>query len=177
VTARPRQDHPNLIRELAGAPAVDPNVDHFCAPRKVAARVLTVTRFDHPAHGEAVRRACALAIAAMAAIVALAMAPAESRAAACDPPVTNPVACENTKPGTPQEDWTIDKSGDDSLQGFATQMSVNKGETINFKIKSTSTAAYHIDILRLGYYGGDGARKVASNLAPTGTSTQPACQT
>ena len=36
-------------------------------------------------------------------------------------------------------------------------MSVNKGETISFKIKS-ATSNYHIDILRLGYYGGDGAR-------------------
>ena len=56
-------------------------------------------------------------------------------------------------------------------------MSVNKGQTISFKIKS-STSNYHIDILRLGYYqNGDGARLIASNLAPTGTSTQPACQT
>ena len=44
-------------------------------------------------------------------------------------------------------------------------MSVNKGETIRFKIKS-ATSNYHIDILRLGYYGGDGARLVAPNLAP-----------
>ena len=39
-------------------------------------------------------------------------------------------------------------------------MSVNTGETVTFKIKST-TSNYHIDILRLGYYGGDGARLIA----------------
>ncbi len=36
-------------------------------------------------------------------------------------------------------------------------MSVNKGQTVQFKIKS-ATSNFHIDILRLGYYGGDGAR-------------------
>ena len=57
-------------------------------------------------------------------------------------------------------------------------MSVNVGQTESFKIKTPSTN-YHIDILRLGYYGGDGARKVASNIKPTATlpQTQPACQT
>ncbi len=122
------------------------------------------------------QRLCVGSLVAVAALAACAAAPATSQAAPCDAPIVSPVACENTKAGTPQDDWEIDGAGDDSLQGFATQMSVNKGETVSFKIKSTSTAAYHIDILRLGYYGGDGARKVASNLAPTGTSTQPACQ-
>jgi len=112
----------------------------------------------------------------MAALAAMAAAPTTSLAAPCDAPVVSPVACENTKAGTPPDDWEINGAGDDTLQGYATQMSVNKGETVGFKIKSTTTAAYHIDILRLGYYGGNGARKVASNLAPTGTSTQPACQ-
>ena len=36
-------------------------------------------------------------------------------------------------------------------------MSVNKGDTIRFKIK-TNASAYHIDIYRLGYYQGNGAR-------------------
>ena len=36
-------------------------------------------------------------------------------------------------------------------------MSVNKGQTIRFKVKTTATN-YHIDIYRLGYYQGNGAR-------------------
>jgi hypothetical protein len=100
--------------------------------------------------------------------------PAVSRAAACDPPVTNPIACENTKPGADPSTWEIDGAGDPSIQGYATQMSVNKGDPISFKIKS-QTSNYHIDVLRLGYYGGDGARLIASNLTPTGSSTQPSC--
>src|SRR3954447_23324468 len=54
-------------------------------------------------------------------------------------------------------------------------MSVNKGDPVSFKIKS-ATSNYKIDILRLGYYGGDGARMIQQNLSPTNTSAQPACQ-
>jgi hypothetical protein len=115
-----------------------------------------------------------VALCFSAAFACLALAPAESRAAACDPPVANPIACENTLPGTPESAWGIDGAGDPSIQGFATTMSVNKGDTVDFKIKST-TASYKIDVYRLGYYGGDGARRVATGLTPTGTSTQPAC--
>ena len=105
-------------------------------------------------------------------VAGLGATPATSMAAACTPPVTNAVACENTLPGTPRSDWWVDNAGDETIQGFATSMSVNKGGTIGFKIKS-ATSNYHIDILRLGYYGGDGARKVASNLTPCLLYTSP----
>jgi hypothetical protein len=111
-----------------------------------------------------------------AALIVLAVVPTASQAAACTPPVVNAVACENTLPGAPPSSWQIDNAGDETIQGFATSMSVNKGDPIAFKIKS-ATSNYRIDILRLGYYNGDGARLIASNLTPTGTSTQPACQT
>jgi len=111
-----------------------------------------------------------------AAVVMLAAIPAVSQAAACDPPVTNPIACENTLPGADPSTWQVNNSGDDTIQGFATSISVNRGSAISFKIKS-ATPNYRIDILRLGYYGGDGARLIASNLTPTSTAAQPACQT
>src|SRR6478672_7731263 len=70
----------------------------------------------------------------------------------CGPPVVNPVACENTLPGDPPSDWGGPMAPDDpSILGFATSMSVNVGQTEQFKIKTTSSS-YHIDILRLGYY-------------------------
>ena len=122
-------------------------------------------------------RTPAVLLALIAALVVLGAAPAVSQAAPCTAPVVNQVACENTQAGSPQSSWEVEGAGDSSIQGYATAMSVNKGQTISFKIKS-STSNYHIDILRLGYYqNGDGARLIASNLAPTGTSTQPACQT
>ena len=110
------------------------------------------------------------------ALLVLAALPGLSHAAACDVPVTNPVACENTKPGDDPSTWQIDRAGDPSIQGFATSMSVNAGGSISFKIKAPNTN-YRIDILRLGWYGGLGARRIASGLAPTGSATQPACLT
>ena len=96
----------------------------------------------------------------------------------CGPPVVNPVACENTLPGDPPSDWQVNGVGDSSIQGYATAMSVNVGQTISFKIK-TPASSYHIDMLRLGYYGGTGARKVAASIKPSATlpQTQPACLT
>ena len=104
---------------------------------------------------------------------------ARSAAAAgpCGPPVTSVIACENTQPGDPPSDWQESGAGDSTIQGFATSMSVNAGETENFKI-STPAKSYHIDILRLGYYQGSGARKVVSGMLPTASlpQSQPACK-
>jgi hypothetical protein len=78
--------------------------------------------------------------------------------------------------GSPESSWQIFGAGEEDLQGYATQMSVNKGQTINFKIKAANSN-FHIDIYRLGYYGGNGARLVANLGGPTGPVTQQACQT
>src|SRR5262245_12693190 len=88
----------------------------------------------------------------------------------------NPIVVENLLPGTPRNVWDIGASnGDPAIQGFATDISVNRGETISFKINDTSLAPYHIDVYRLGYYQGNGARKVAT-IASTQTlrQSQPA---
>ncbi len=88
----------------------------------------------------------------------------------------NPIVCENGKTGNPPSEWDISGAGDASIQGFATDISVNRGNTVNFKINSTASA-YRLDIYRMGYYGGNGARKIAT-IPSTGTlpqQTQPAC--
>src|SRR2546430_1378537 len=74
-----------------------------------------------------------------------------SAAGPCGPPVVSVIACENTLLGVASTDWLVAGAGDQTLQGFATSMSVNVGQTVSFKISSTQSA-YHIDILRLGYY-------------------------
>ena len=95
----------------------------------------------------------------------------------CGPPVTSVIACENTQPGDPPSDWQVNGAGDSTIQGFATSMSVTPGQTEFFKIK-TPSSSYHIDILRLGWYQGNGARKVVSDMLPTATlpQSQPACK-
>ncbi len=82
-------------------------------------------------------------------------------AAPCDTPLLNPIVCENSKPGNPASEWDISGAGSSSIQGFATDISVNQGETVHFKV-DTDASAYRLDIYRMGYYGGMGARKVAT---------------
>jgi len=95
----------------------------------------------------------------------------------CTPAKANDIVCENSKTGNPSSDWDVTGAGDATIQGFATAISVNQGQTVYFKIDSTASA-YTIDIYRIGYYAGLGARKVAS-VTPSVKlpQTQPACIT
>jgi len=107
-------------------------------------------------------------------VSSLATAPPLHRGtAAC--PTTSPVVCENRRPGTPERDWAVKGSGDPTIQGFATDISVDHGQTVHFKV-DTPARRYHLDIFRLGFYRGDGARKVATVLpsAPL-PQRQPPC--
>jgi hypothetical protein len=71
--------------------------------------------------------------------------------------------------------WGITGVGDTSIQGFATDISVNKAEPVHFKIKTNATT-YRLDIYRMGYYGGNGARKVATvQVSLSQAQTQPSC--
>lgn len=90
----------------------------------------------------------------------------------------NAITCENALAGDPTSDWQVSGAGDATIQGYATSMSVNIGDTVSFKI-STPASSYHIDILRMGYYQGNGARKVAAGLTPSAflPQSQPACLT
>jgi N,N-dimethylformamidase beta subunit-like, C-terminal len=89
----------------------------------------------------------------------------------------NRIVAENCKPGNPSTEWDINGSGDRRIQGFATDISINTGETISFKVESDSPA-YRIDIYRLGYYRGAGARQVAT-IKPSVAlpQRQPECLT
>lgn len=93
---------------------------------------------------------------------------------ACSAPA-NAIMAENCLPGSPASQWDVAGSGDPTLQGFATQISVNRGGSVVFKVNTTASA-YRFDIYRLGYYGGAGARWVAT-VQPSASlpQTQPAC--
>jgi Domain of unknown function (DUF4082)/Bacterial Ig-like domain/Bacterial Ig domain len=119
------------------------------------------------------RRVLYLAIMAVVAVIA-----APTGATADTGPCgagSNPIVCENSQPGTPMSDWYSPGSWG-PIQGFPTVTSVPAGGTINFKI--SSPVSYKVEIFRLGWYGGDGAR--AMPTAPTAVFpaiTQPACDT
>ena len=86
----------------------------------------------------------------------------------------NSIVIENAKPGVPASTWDIPTkdAGDLSIQGFATDISVAAGSTINFKIDVTAAnKQFNISIYRLGYYQGNGARLIANLPGPiTGTA-------
>ncbi len=121
------------------------------------------------------RAALRVPVSTVASILALFIGVA-SRALAgpCDAPV-NPIVCENSKTGNPSSEWDVSGAGDASIQGFATDISVDQGETVHFKVDTPSTD-YRLDIYRLGFYGGLGARKVAT-IQPSGAlpQSQPNC--
>ncbi len=113
----------------------------------------------------------------LAILVAACILPAKAGAQAPNPCVSpaNKIVAENCKPGRPREEWDVFQSGDPDLQGFATNMSVNLGETVEFKIKSHSPR-YRIDVYRMGWYGGSGARLVET-IRPSAPlpQAQPDC--
>ncbi|TAX84708.1 adhesin, partial [Rhizobium leguminosarum] len=84
---------------------------------------------------------------------------------------SNAIVLENQKQGNPESEWGIDGAGSTNIEGFATDISVDNGKTVSFKI-NTNSNNYRIDIYRLGYYGGMGARKVAT-MQHTGVQNQP----
>jgi len=97
--------------------------------------------------------------------------------AGCSTPA-NAIEAENCLAGTAPSTWGVcGGTGDSTIQGFATDISVNAGQTISFKI-DTNANAYHLDIYRMGYYHGDGARLITT-IRPSARlpQTQPACLT
>ena len=90
----------------------------------------------------------------------------------------NPIVAENCLRGNPSTDWDLGSStGDPSIVGFTSDISYNVGQTVNFKINTNATS-YTINIYRMGFYGGLGARLIAV-IPPSANlpQTQPACLT
>lgn len=87
----------------------------------------------------------------------------------------NAIACENVNPGNPASEWDVSGAGDLAIQGFATDISVDAGETVHFKVDTTA-AAFVLEIYRMGYYGGLGARRIAT-VTNTVATLQPDCLT
>ena len=104
----------------------------------------------------------------------LAAASAETQPA-CN--VDSPIVVENARPGSPSTEWDVNGAGSPEVQGFATRASLLPGATVRFKIKTQYAEPLRVDIYRLGYYNGDGARKVgqATIVNAQAAARQPAC--
>src|SRR5215469_4399138 len=108
--------------------------------------------------GWRLRRLIRLTFVVVALSSLVAFLPDVSAFAAC---ASNPIVCENALTGNPATEWDISGAGDPNIQGFATDISVNVGQTVRFKINTVSSH-YRLDIYRMGYYQGNGARKITS---------------
>ena len=77
------------------------------------------------------------------------------------PPVSgNPIALENAKAGTTA--WQlVNPAVAGEIEGYASATSVRKGSSIDLYV-STAAASFNIDIYRMGYYAGKGARLMQS---------------
>ncbi len=111
------------------------------------------------------------AVALVALVIGVVAAPGEGAGDPCATPA-NEIVAENCKPGAPASEVDIAGAGPGPVRGFATDISVDQGGTVQFKIDAN--ASYALDIYRLGYYGGAGARKVDS-LGTLPAQPQPAC--
>ena len=87
----------------------------------------------------------------------------------------NEIVAENCLGGHRATEWDINGYGDPGIQGFGTGIAVAQGESIDFKV-DTDSDDYRIDIYRMGYYGGMGARRVDS-IEPSAAlpQIQPEC--
>ncbi len=79
---------------------------------------------------------------------------------------SNPTLLENARPGT--SDWELTAPAvDREIEGYASATSVDRGAGIDLYV-STAEPAYTVDVFRMGWYGGAGARRVAGPIERAG---------
>ncbi|REJ66133.1 MAG: hypothetical protein DWQ31_15715 [Planctomycetota bacterium] len=82
------------------------------------------------------------------------------------PPQIAPIVAENAKPG--DDGWLLTKTkiNDPSrslpVEGYCSHQSIRVGETLKIFVSTDPVSKFNLDIYRLGYYDGQGARKMKS---------------
>lgn len=104
-------------------------------------------------------------------------ATAQAPDAQAKPAAANPIVVENAKPGS--LDWQltrirVDGGGSRSpwIEGYCSKQSVKAGQSIDIMVSTNPARSFHIEIFRMGYYGGRGAR-LMKTLGPLESSTEP----
>ena len=91
--------------------------------------------------------------------VALLLPPSADAAAGCPNP--NPVVNENNCMGPGSTAWRLTDYEPDGIAGYATESSVDLGQSLTLKIALASGLGNaDITVFRMGWYGGDGGRLV-----------------
>ncbi|ULA61021.1 MAG: hypothetical protein LZF60_280057 [Nitrospira sp.] len=73
------------------------------------------------------------------------------------PHAASPITMENARPG--QSDWVLTNPADHEVEGYASATSIQRGEPLRLYIHSIDPRVT-VDIYRMGWYGGAGARLV-----------------
>ncbi len=115
-----------------------------------------------------------LATTGTVAIAAQIGLPSSGVAAAATPEL---ICQENTRPGA--FDWQLTRVRVDGgkfrspwIEGYCSRQSVLAGESLDIMVSSNPARQFRLEIFRLGYYGGRGARKM-QELGPFAGRTQP----
>lgn len=88
---------------------------------------------------------------------------------------SNTIVEENKKPGTTDWQLTYVRSQDhrsEMIEGYCSKTSVLPGETLDIFVSVKPATSVHIDIYRMGYYGGKGGRFI-TQVGPVAVSPQP----
>ena len=104
--------------------------------------------------------------------------PTEQRASAEEENRTTLVRAENLKAGT--TDWQLTYTRIDPatkwrcpwIEGYVSRASIKAGETLDIMVSTNPPAKFQINLYRLGYYGGAGARHLRT-IGPLAGKTQP----
>jgi len=87
-----------------------------------------------------------------------------------NPPAPNPIQIENQKPAAAE--WEItDPALMREIEGYASSTSINHGDAIDLFV-STRDPRYTVDVFRMGWYNGAGARRVAGPLDEPGAAQE-----
>src|SRR5437660_201344 len=92
---------------------------------------------------------------------------------------SNPIVVENQQAGTSQWQIPFGSAATDAvgqIKGYASATSVNKGQNITFFVSVNPAQTYTIDVYRMGWYQGLGAR-LMQHLGPLNGVQQPTCPT
>ncbi|MBA3842708.1 MAG: hypothetical protein H0X39_08820 [Actinobacteria bacterium] len=110
----------------------------------------------------------AIVTASNAAGASSASASATSAIAGATPP-SNPVTTENALPGTTA--WQQPSVDGPTIEGYTSQLSSAPGDSVAFHVSTSPAANYRIELYRMGWYGGAGARLVG--CLPGCTTDEP----
>jgi len=82
-------------------------------------------------------------------------------------PAPNAVQVENARPGD-QAGMTADSAGGGAIEGYASEVSALPGDTLHFHVSTNPSALYRVEVYRLGWYGGAGARLIGCTPSCSG---------